>query len=614
MVGMTMMRWINTIRQNLFSSLRVQLFTTFISMSVVILAIGSFYFYYSMIHTLKDKTEEAAMQSFRQAEQSLLGMQGEVDKITKLLLVEDKIQQLLDVDQDIFIHINNIQNLKEILNDILYRYDYIHSIYLFLNTGLSIGDSRDHFYLDQKTESSSNFFTTQAGQSAINQYPKMIWEGNMSKASYDHFFANISKDQTGLSFISAIRGVRSLYTGQVSSAMVINLEKGAFDQLYAEADKTAGSRLYILDRNNSAISGDTPNTEVIRQISSGTLSKNGSHTLSMEGKRYQVIFYPMKSSSWTLVKEVPYEVFTQDVKKLRSVILIMISVSLIIALLLSSLWISRLTRPLSRLIKVMQRVEDGQLGLKVPELGNKELDRVGTAFNKMSVSIQELVETNLRIEGEKRKSEIQVLHQQINPHFLHNTLNVVKWMAMASGALNIVDVLTSLGNMLRPIFRMSGSFLILSEELEYTENYMNIMNYRYGEGTILDIQIEDELMERKVPRFILQPILENSLLHGMKHKYRFRIDIHGFIDPNSQKIVLQVIDYGKGIEPERLADLREALKRGDNQIVSGGIGLMNVHNRIRFHYGEQYGLNIESELNEKTIVTIEIPIMLDLED
>jgi two-component system sensor histidine kinase YesM len=336
---------------------------------------------------------------------------------------------------------------------------------------------------------------------------------------------------------------------------------------------------------------------------------NGSFTLQSEDHSKQITYYQIGNTGWTLINETPEAEFVSNILTLRQLIVIVIILSILLALLLSIYWIYRITKPFNHLVYAMREMEKGNLGIMLDETPSTELGIIGRRFNKMSMSIEELIEKNKSIEMEKRSLELESLQSQINPHFLYNALNTIKWVAMVRKEMSIVDSITTLGNMLRSIYKDRSLMMALQEEIEYIENYLKIMNARYGEGVQVSIHVPIELRSLKLIRFILQPIVENAFLHGMNSKsFNGKIEIAA--SRFEDDLIISVSDNGTGIPVDRLDLIRKELiaeEFSPRTSASGSIGLANVNRRIKMQYGKYYGLSVDSHPDKGTEVTIRVP-------
>lgn len=257
----------------------------------------------------------------------------------------------------------------------------------------------------------------------------------------------------------------------------------------------------------------------------------------------------------------------------------------------------------------MSQMEQGNLGLQLAEDSRNELGMLGRQFNKMSRSIEELVKQIQDVEEEKRLMEKEALQAQINPHFLFNTLSNIKYMAMIVKANTIVECITAFGNFLVPIYKDKNDVWQVKHEITYLENYVKIMNYRFGGGIDVVCECPDTVQELYMLKFILQPLVENAIQHGFKEgegKGTIRVS---FREEDGQ-ISIIVADDGCGMEQEKLKELGKRLEAygTGNESKGGHIGLGNVHRRLRIYYGEEYGLTVISAARQGTEVCVRLPV------
>lgn len=277
--------------------------------------------------------------------------------------------------------------------------------------------------------------------------------------------------------------------------------------------------------------------------------------------------------------------------------------------LLGAIWFCyRLTKRLGTLSAAMERVSGGDLSVTVPALGKDEIGRMGGIFNHMAARINELLVHVKTKENQKREAELDFLQAQINPHFLSNTLNTVVWMANVQGAANISRLTTSLISLLHATMRRGRELIGLSEELAQIESYVEIEQCCYLDNFEAVFDVPPETMKLLVPRFILQPIVENALIHALSElEDRVgEIRITAAIEENN--LLLRIHDNGIGMTEEQIARTLETEKARDGKSFSS-IGIKNVNDRIRLFFGEGYGLSFESVLGAYTTVTITLPVL-----
>jgi two-component system sensor histidine kinase YesM len=215
----------------------------------------------------------------------------------------------------------------------------------------------------------------------------------------------------------------------------------------------------------------------------------------------------------------------------------------------------------------------------------------------------------------KKQAELASLQSQINPHFLYNTLECVRSIGLANRVMEIVEIATSMAK----IFRYSikeDHFVQIKNEIDCIQDYLRIMSIRFMDKFSEQISIDESVLKMKIPRMILQPIVENAIYHGLERKSgKGTLTIKGWVT-DEHVVRFEISDNGKGIHADELHKLRHRLKAADiNQsFPSGkGLGLINIHRRIKLAFGEQYGIEIISSENEGTQVSLQIPVSLDEE-
>lgn len=263
------------------------------------------------------------------------------------------------------------------------------------------------------------------------------------------------------------------------------------------------------------------------------------------------------------------------------------------------------------LMKKMKMVERGNLDVKVPVNGPKEIRELATYFQQMIDRIKELIIETIKKEAATKNAELRALKTQIDAHFLYNTLENIKMMAELEEKYEISDALTSLSDMLRYNMNWNEEFVELRQELNHIKNYVDIMNLRTSQRIRLEIFIPDELMKQEIPKMSLQPLVENAIKHGIYpiiHERQGRITIEAVT--NDDKVRIDVTDNGRGIseaELQRLNDGVYDIPSSERLDKGSGLGLRNVHERIELSYGKDYGLKITSEKGSFTKVSITLP-------
>lgn len=274
---------------------------------------------------------------------------------------------------------------------------------------------------------------------------------------------------------------------------------------------------------------------------------------------------------------------------------------IIISLYISYIFSKWLTKPIRELSYKMKKVEKGDLSVRVDVESKDEIGDLGESFNVMTERLDMSLKRIIIEQEEKRNSELNALRAQINPHFLYNTLDSIIWMAECKQTEEVVEMTSALSKMLRASINRQNDNATLKLELQNAQNYLKIQKFRYSNKLDYEINVDKKLYNKKAVHLVLQPLVENSIYHGIKSKKDGgKISINAF--EKDGLLYIQVIDDGVGMS-EQYAKSLLIYKRESEM----GIGIYNVNRRIKLLYGDEYGLHIESEPQKGTTITIKIP-------
>ena len=328
------------------------------------------------------------------------------------------------------------------------------------------------------------------------------------------------------------------------------------------------------------------------------------------GRDYQVICKRLGFPSWILVKKVPLQTYLASSRNLVHIALVISLITIVTVCLLCAIWIRQLFQPLVSITEAFSLVREGDLDTRI-ELSPSapsEIRLVAEQTNQMLESITDLVHLNETNERTRSQMEMRSLQAQLAPHFLFNTLTSIRWSASLAGDSRTADMLSLFAQLLRPVFRDWTMTWSLREELDYAANYISLVCMRYNGLISMQIDCGGVSPECSVPRFMLQPILENSCEHALPEHGTLEISVSMQEVPDG--LVVRVADNGTGMSEETLARLRENLLRDSEPEPSSSgrrsIGMYNIHKRIGLYYGEGYGIHVDSAPNQGTTVEIHI--------
>lgn len=589
--------------------LKHQLNLMFLIIGFFILTVSSTMIYYQIMNILEDKSEQSTVLLFRQMEKGILSFRQAVEQNSVELLLDPRVKNFLLNNNSDVDHLFEGLELGKLFKKVIVQNRYFASILLFSENGEIVGESnsRTRFLRDRRDQP---FYASEMYRISSEQSFGMFWFGGKSTKD---FITSDLFDSRDPQLISTVRYIEIPQNHKQGGVLVLNIKEGELASLYSSLSDLEGTHSYILDELGVVISSQEKEdlgkkSTVFSQLNPE--NRFGSISYSDENSdRKQVVYYYLENSDWILVKEIPIKLLNRDLVKLQRILIVALVSSLMLMILFSNYWTQLILTPLKELANKMQKLERGQLGILVDELPKNEIGLLGRQFNRMSKSFVELIKHNEIIERKKRDYEVKALQAQISPHFLYNTLNSIKWMAISRKAQNIVDSVVALGNMLQPFYKYTSLFCSLQDEVNYIINYVMLMNQRYGEGIQLKIDLPEHLRETNTLKFILQPIVENAIQHGFEQK-QFKGEISITVLEQNGDLMILVADDGTGISEDKLKEIRLSLSTEYvEENTHQSIGLQNTHHRIQLHFGMEYGISLHSPSGLGTIVELRLPIV-----
>lgn len=338
-------------------------------------------------------------------------------------------------------------------------------------------------------------------------------------------------------------------------------------------------------------------------------NKKASHTIRMKNLSGNdtIIFFSSVpyTEDWILCTMIEDSQIHAQTNNIINLIISLGIILLLVATLASILISGSIVKPIQRLKYNMLEVSNGNLD-SYYEIKNKdEISVLGRVFNEMVRDIKNLIQQVYQIETQKRNAELKSLQSQINPHFLYNTLDTAQWKALEYNAFEVADMINSLSGLFRIALSDGKEFITIDDEVQHVRNYLEIQKIRYKHKINYSIEADNSIEQYLVPKLIIQPLVENSIYHGLKlMKQNGIININ--ISSEKGYLFIQVVDNGLGMYPERLEIIRENL---DKSIESEHYGLYNINERLKLTFGNKYTIIIESEFEIGTKIFIQIPII-----
>ncbi|MBF9015375.1 MULTISPECIES: sensor histidine kinase [unclassified Oceanispirochaeta] len=377
-------------------------------------------------------------------------------------------------------------------------------------------------------------------------------------------------------------------SGKFQAMILVSLDYFTiFENIILHIPSDENRQLYLYNKNGDILfpfihKGPSLNKDELLSF------QNEGHVARSIGKKEYWYVYSASKDGILLLEEILKSELMAPVNRHRQFFIFSLIISLLITLFVSSLLSSRITRPIKRLEKEMHRFEDKQFSLSVPEEQSDEVGALERSFNHMMTRMQDYQQRLLRNQEEKRSAELKALQAQIKPHFLYNTLDSIKWMALIKGNDGIVEMVSALTSLLKNNINQHEEMIPLSQEMDNIQKFMTIQNFRFPEKYDLTISIEQDCASLPVPKLIIQPLVENALLYAFT-------DEKGCVDICCRKqdkgFICMVADNGRGFDK----DILRAWEEGSTIPSKGnGVSLQNIRNRLRLHYGESSVLKLEN--------------------
>ncbi|SFJ82553.1 two-component system, sensor histidine kinase YesM [Paenibacillus sp. UNC496MF] len=353
--------------------------------------------------------------------------------------------------------------------------------------------------------------------------------------------------------------------------------------------------LLLIDQDRHPIIGRNSNG---RELALKLDLNNSNKEVSFKGKKMLITQYALDKTDWTFVSVVPRDEIVEGTKQIRKYFLNTVVIILVITLGIAA-WMTQIfTRPIKLFIRHMQEVEKNNFKSRLEVRSNDEIGLLTASYNRMVQRVNSLINEVYEQQILKNEAEWNALQAQINPHFLYNTLDSINWIARTHKIPTIVKMVTALSKLFKLSLSKADKFITVEEELAYIKYYAHIQETRFSDRIKIIIDVPEKMRSYPIPRFILQPLVENSVVHGLERQETYG-EVHIKGAESGDRIFFIIQDNGVGIPKEKLATLLKPEARHHEHL-----GLANVDERIKLLYGREWGLKIDSIEDGGTIVEV----------
>ena len=568
-------------------SIRTKLIIGFLTILLPLVLILSIVFYsYSAEIVLKQSLEQTR-EIVEQFSISLDNYMGLMRNKMEILADSPTIQEELNTHQD----------KEDIKNDSFYsRNKRIRRIMLQIYSSVTMNDVEIY------------------GINETNHYLS-LWSKKYEIPDKDILFenANLSKGRSVLvnnindaDTIQMIKMVKDLQTYKPIGYIRFGLKRNYIEKMAKNINFGSDGGVVIFDENLNKISGIAHDSVLSKLLKEKPSIGNFSYS---EGKNeYTAVHIHSDSTGWTTVGVIPLRYINKDLAGIQYLTVIIIVLTIIIGVTVSVIIAQSLILPLENTVNALEKFSRGDFAVRLKENRCDEIGKLNRIFNKAIKEINELMQKVTQSEILNKEMEFKTLQSQMNPHFLYNTLDTINWLAFKEKQTEICNLVAAISSLIRASISNKKSIITIEQELDYVKNYIYIQHIRYKDRFDTIYDIDESLLKQAVPKLIIQPIVENAIIHGIENSKNKNL-LYISVKRENECIVIIVKDTGIGMTDEKVSELlKEPLNaEGDEQKAHTNLGLYAVHKRIQLMYGDLYGLTVQSQAGEGTTVTLHIP-------
>lgn len=554
---------------------------------ILIISISFLSFTYKEINNniTNNKVMQISNEIVSNINSSIDSLINSVDNQSKILISSQILQGALisgnTSNNDIYIH-----PMSKYLADFLNFNDFISSIYIFDNKG-------NEYYVDNVSFKSISLPMIQS----TNWYNRLLnlKGGYILEVNGGGLLENNKSNQ---GYVSFIRIINDINTQKPSGIMIINISESYLNKYINSAINTYTSSIILKDENGNNIIEPTNISKSLNNEIFNYIKPNNSAIKKIDGKVY--IISDLKNEfGWNIISITPFNELNSQFWIYNLILLLVIIINIIL-LILGLLFISLfITQPIVKLVNSMKGIKDGKFEKVNIITGNDEIGMLKDVYNKMIDEIKKLIGDIINEQKIKRKLELDVMQSQIKPHFLFNSFDAISALILIGDTKNAGKIVKALGKFYRSFLINGNEEITIKEELDIIDNYLTIQKIRFGDKFKVERDIDERTLSYRIPKLILQPLVENALNHGIRCKDgQGIISIKALYDNDQIKLIVE--DNGKGMSEEKIREIESGMSKG--------VGLGSTIERLKIYYNSADVVKIYSKIDEGTKIEITIPI------
>ncbi len=570
-------------------SIQMTIAISFTIVSLISMSVLGISLYSRFVNKMQDMTTQSVEQLLNQTAINL------EDYLRNMRRISDAMYYSVIKDKDL-----GMETLDAEMN-LLYEAnkDNLISIACYTNDGELVAAAPVATEKERVDTVNQEWFTEAVGQMENIHFSTPHVQNLFDDSSYRYYWV-----------VSLSRAVELTNNGNSTlGVLLVDMNYSSIEQLLTKANTdNASEYIYLMDSNGEIIYHPKQKLIYTNLYEENNLVaatyEDGSIQEEFGSEKRLVTVKTISYTGWKIVSVVPISTFEMGLSSMRMFVILLTALVMLMIIILNQLVSARIANPLQKLNESVKEWEAGNLNPDIYVGGSMEVEHLGKTLRSTVAQIQELMHDILVEQEEKRKSELDALQSQINPHFLYNTLDSIVWMIEGERYEDAVFMITQLASLFRISLSRGKTIIRIEDEVLHAKNYMNIQKIRYKNIFRVEFDIAEDILNCCTVKLVIQPLLENAIYYGVECMdgdgeilvvgYRRKHDIY-----------IEVRDNGLGMPEETV----EALLTENHRVrkSGSGVGLMNVHNRIRLRFGKPYGLEIESRPDEGTTVRIHLP-------
>jgi two-component system, sensor histidine kinase YesM len=594
--------------RSFYLSLKYKIFILFYVFIITITLIFGYYSYWISKKEVINRVSESNIGVTRQINNNLDYMQKNISDLVTFMSIDPFIQSLLvsneTADKLPSVNFESLNDSSQLIVNLIITTKNLDFISLYGNADIPL-----YSVFSDGSSDPGSFSTIKQSdiyQKALNLKGAPLWFKLPERTNL--FIQNNNAPKLGMAKI-----IRNINNGKTIGFIVAGINETNLQNLYLKNLIKSEESVMIVDQAGNLMTGvgkdiytksakDRQFQEVLKQ------EKEGNSILTIHGKQVLVSYSAINNLGWKVLYSVPILSLTKDINSIKTVIIFIIIACLLLSIPLMILLSFYLTLPLKNLLSSMKRFQKGNFQERIEIRNRDEIGDLSRGYNSMVASIKQLIDDSYILQIKEKEAEFNALQAQINPHFLYNTLEMIYWEAEAANQTHIGEMVISLSRLFRLSLNKGNNYTSLAKEKEFIENYLILQKMRFKDDLNYSIQIEDNILNFTVLKLILQPFVENAILHGFgKKRGKVTLSIQGM--RKEDHLYFKIEDDGIGMEPETLQKIVENEHEDPTRISqeSGGYAINNINKRLALYYKDNYKLKFTSELGKGTIVEILVP-------